>query len=423
MRRAPIRFRGSRCGCRRTASPDRGPLRARGGRSRARDGRNPAASGPGGGGLPVGDHGITGRHPGEQGRGRPAHRDQPRSPAGCWDRVRRGFDPREPSSSRKSSWSPFRPASIGRRGKAAAPGSSRVAEYRAEQDDDVLAGGETAVFKVKVKATSAGAFMWTARAWSSRSCDGGSFVSVPLAIVVGPNPTPRRTDTNADTGQRRPSRRRRRPRTPLPHHRQCRHRRHGLAQPRPRHRGPPRRRRRHPRRGRSRRRGRRRLHRRRPMLRRHRLPHRVPKRRLRRRRSPAPSRRPEILPRQVQPQAAIRADGGPTSAAPDGSYRGSGGPTSTSRSPAWEKASGSLGSAAARPTCSLLPGLLLVARRARAGGRGRALAAGDPPADRLVRRRQAPSRLGPAGATTKTADAGRPLRHPPLRPILGKRLG
>ena len=47
-------------------------------------------------------------------------------------------------------------------------GSSRVAEYRAEQDDDVLAGGETAVFKVKVKAASAGAFVWTARAWSSR---------------------------------------------------------------------------------------------------------------------------------------------------------------------------------------------------------------------------------------------------------------
>jgi hypothetical protein len=75
-------------------------------------------------------------------------------------------------------------------GQSGSTGSSRVAEYRAEQDDDVLVGGETAVFKVKVKAASAGAFVWTARAWSSRSCDGGSSVSVPLAIVVGPNLTP-----------------------------------------------------------------------------------------------------------------------------------------------------------------------------------------------------------------------------------------
>ena len=75
-------------------------------------------------------------------------------------------------------------------GQSGGTGSSRVAEYRAEQDDDVLVGGETAVFKVKVKAASAGAFTWAARAWSNRSCDGGSFVSVPLAIVVGPNPTP-----------------------------------------------------------------------------------------------------------------------------------------------------------------------------------------------------------------------------------------
>ena len=75
-------------------------------------------------------------------------------------------------------------------GKSGASGSTQVAEYRAEHDNDELAGGETAVFKVKVKATSAGAFTWTARAWSGRSCDGGSFVSVPLAIVVGPNPTP-----------------------------------------------------------------------------------------------------------------------------------------------------------------------------------------------------------------------------------------
>ena len=90
-------------------------------------------------------------------------------------------------------------------GQSGGSGSSRVAEYRAEQDDDVLAGGEIAVFKVKVKAASAGAFMWTAQAWSSRSCDGGSFVSVPLAIVVGPNPTPPPAPTPTPTPTPRPT--------------------------------------------------------------------------------------------------------------------------------------------------------------------------------------------------------------------------
>jgi hypothetical protein len=90
-------------------------------------------------------------------------------------------------------------------GQSGGSGSSRVAEYRAEQDDDVLSGGETAVFKVKVKAASAGAFTWTARAWSSRSCDGGSFVSMPLAIVVGPNSTPAPTAAPTPTPTPQPT--------------------------------------------------------------------------------------------------------------------------------------------------------------------------------------------------------------------------
>ena len=90
-------------------------------------------------------------------------------------------------------------------GQSGGSGSSRVAEYRAEQDDDVLAGGDIAVFKVKVKAGSAGAFTWTAQAWSSRSCDGGSFVSVPLAIVVGPNPTSPPPPTPTPTPTPRPT--------------------------------------------------------------------------------------------------------------------------------------------------------------------------------------------------------------------------
>ena len=76
-----------------------------------------------------------------------------------------------------------------------ASGSTQVAEYRAEHDADELVGGETAVFKVKVKAAAAGVFTWTARAWSTRSCDGGSFLAVPLAIVVGPDVTPITTPT------------------------------------------------------------------------------------------------------------------------------------------------------------------------------------------------------------------------------------
>jgi hypothetical protein len=45
------------------------------------------------------------------------------------------------------------------------------------------------------QAATAGAFTWTARAWSSRSCDSGEFLPVPLAIVVGPGPD---SDANAD---------------------------------------------------------------------------------------------------------------------------------------------------------------------------------------------------------------------------------
>jgi hypothetical protein len=80
-----------------------------------------------------------------------------------------------------------------------ASGSTQVAEFRAEHDADELVGGETAVFKVKVKAATAGAFTWTARAWSTRSCDGGSFLAVPLAIVVGPDLTPIPTPTPTPT--------------------------------------------------------------------------------------------------------------------------------------------------------------------------------------------------------------------------------
>jgi hypothetical protein len=88
-------------------------------------------------------------------------------------------------------------------------GSTQTAVYRAEHDGDELAGGETIVFKAKVKALSAGVFTWTARAWSTRSCDGGSFVAEPLAITVGPNlnptptptPTPRPTPTPTPTPQ------------------------------------------------------------------------------------------------------------------------------------------------------------------------------------------------------------------------------
>jgi hypothetical protein len=108
-------------------------------------------------------------------------------------------------------------------GKSGGSGSSTTAQYRAEQDSDALEGGETAVFKVKVKAASAGAFTWTARAWTSRSCDGGDFLPVPLAIVVGPDltptptppptptpdptptPTPRPTATPTPTPSPRPS--------------------------------------------------------------------------------------------------------------------------------------------------------------------------------------------------------------------------
>lgn len=76
-----------------------------------------------------------------------------------------------------------------------ASGSAQLAVFRADHDGDELAGGEAAVFKAKVKAASAGVFTWTARAWSSRSCDGGSFVSLPVAITVGPDLTPTPTPT------------------------------------------------------------------------------------------------------------------------------------------------------------------------------------------------------------------------------------
>ena len=84
-------------------------------------------------------------------------------------------------------------------GSSGGSGSSRVAEYRAEHDSDALVGGQTAVFKVKVKAATAGAFTWTARAWSSRSCDSGEFLAVSLAIVVGPDLTPTPTPVSTPT--------------------------------------------------------------------------------------------------------------------------------------------------------------------------------------------------------------------------------
>ena len=90
-------------------------------------------------------------------------------------------------------------------GSSGGSGSTRTAEYRAEQDSDALVGGQTAVFKVKVKAASAGAFTWTARAWSSRSCDSGEFPAVPLAIVVGPDLTPTPTPTPDPTPTPTPS--------------------------------------------------------------------------------------------------------------------------------------------------------------------------------------------------------------------------
>ena len=92
-------------------------------------------------------------------------------------------------------------------GKSGGSGSTQTAEYRAEQDSDALTGGQTAVFKVKVKANSVGAFTWTARAWSSRSCDGGEFLAVLLPIVVGPDltPTPTPTPTPTSTPTPRPT--------------------------------------------------------------------------------------------------------------------------------------------------------------------------------------------------------------------------
>jgi hypothetical protein len=74
-------------------------------------------------------------------------------------------------------------------------GSTQTAVYRAEHDGDELGTAETVVFKAKVKALSAGVFTWTARAWSTRSCDGGSFLPEPLAVVVGPAPAPTPTPT------------------------------------------------------------------------------------------------------------------------------------------------------------------------------------------------------------------------------------
>jgi hypothetical protein len=90
-------------------------------------------------------------------------------------------------------------------GSSGGSGSTRTAEYRAEQDSDALVGGQTAVFKVKVKAATAGAFTWTARAWSSRSCDSGEFLAVPLAIVVGPDLTPTPTPAPTPTPTPTPS--------------------------------------------------------------------------------------------------------------------------------------------------------------------------------------------------------------------------
>ena len=80
-------------------------------------------------------------------------------------------------------------------GESGSSGSGRTAVYRADKDDDVLVGGQIAVFSIKVKASSAGAFTWTARAWSSRDCSGGTFLALPLAIVVTPDLTPTPTPT------------------------------------------------------------------------------------------------------------------------------------------------------------------------------------------------------------------------------------